>query len=115
MIYFSRGGDMLEQSSIISIVSAVCSAGTVIYATVKVNSNSIKNIEFSLSEFKKDIKSDIAEQKKSAMDLADRRFRPIEDNIREIFPRLRRTEDKTNENGMCIDFIKKSCVAHRGE
>lgn len=98
---------MLDQSSIISICSAAGTVIVVVYTTIITSKINIQNLKEAMSEFKKDIKEDILNQKKDAMKLAGQKFCTIEDDIKEIFPRLRKTEEISRENSLCIDFIKK--------
>lgn len=100
---------MLEQSSIISICSAIGSAGIVIYATVAVNKENIKNVKESLMEFKSDIKEEIAKEKKHAMELASQRIGSIEKDVDEMWPRLRRAEDNVQKNCLVVTQIQKDC------
>jgi hypothetical protein len=89
---------MLEQSSIVSLVATGLSAVAVIYTTVVINRENIKNLKSSLIEFKADIRSDIEKEKKHAMELAHQRITSIEKDVDEIFPRLRTAEDLGNKN-----------------
>lgn len=102
---------MLDQASIISI----CSAGAVIIATLKINSNTIQNLKDSLSEFKCDIKEEIGKEKRHAMELASQRIGNIEKDVDEIFPRLRTAEDNVKKNCFVVSSMQKNCIRHQEE
>lgn len=105
----------LDQSSIISILSGMITAGLVIYATIKVSENNIKNLKESLAEFKTDIKSEITKEKSHAMELAGQRMRTIEKDLDEIWPRFKIVEDTVNKNCYVLTTIQNNCIRHHKE
>lgn len=106
---------MLEQSSIITICSAIGSASVMIYATVAVNRENIKNVKESLMEFKADIKDEISKEKKHAMELANQRIGTIEKDVDEMWPRLRNVEDSAKKNCIVVTQIQKDCQRRHRE
>jgi ribosome-associated translation inhibitor RaiA len=102
---------MIDQASIISL----CSAGVVVVSMWKINTYTIQNLKESLKEFKTDVHVEIEKEKAHAMELAGQRFKSIEKNVDEIFPRLRNNEDKTKHNCFAVESIQKSCIKHREE
>ena len=93
---------MLEQSSVVSLVATGLSAVAIIYTTVIISRENIKNLKESLTEFKAEVKEDISKEKRHAMELAQQRLISIEKDVDEIFPRLRTAEDLGNKNCLVV-------------
>ena len=89
---------MIDQSSIVTVCSALISFGGITYITTMINKNNVANLTSKLTEFKADIKEEITREKRHAMELAQQRIGAIEKDIDEIFPRLRTTEDGVKKN-----------------
>lgn len=100
---------MLDQSSLISIASAIA----VIAFNWGTSRSTVQNTKESLSEFKSDIKEEIQREKKHALELAQQRICSIEKDVDEIFPRLRATEDSMKKNCFEISGIQKNCKLHK--
>lgn len=102
---------MLDQSSVISI----CSAVAVVVTNVIVTRSGLQNLKEQFMEFKGDIKTHIKTEKSHAMGMADTRIVSIEKDIDEIFPRLRSVEDSVRKNCFAITFVQQMCVRHKKE
>jgi hypothetical protein len=95
----------LDTSSLISLGSAL----VVVSSTIAVSRVMILNMKESLEEFKTWTREHIRTEKNHAMTIAEQRIVNIEKDVNEIFPRLRKVEDRTGENSICIKQIKKDC------
>lgn len=106
---------MLEQSSVITIMSAFGSAGIILYGVSLINKTNLENLKASFTEFKGEIKEEIVKEKKHAMELAGQRIGGIEKDLDEIWPRFRKAEENINKNCYVLSTIQSNCIKHRKE
>jgi len=96
---------MLDQSSVVSLVSAVISAGVVVVVMLTTNKvvmqhlkESILRIEVKLDTsvmtLKTDIKENIRDEKRHAMELADAKIAVIKKDVDDVQHQLRLVEAK---------------------
>lgn len=100
---------MLDQSSLISIASAIA----VIAFNWGISRSTVQNTKESLSEFKSDIKEEIQREKRHALELAAQRIGSVEKDVDEMWPRLREAEDIGKKNCYNLTSMQKNCKLHK--
>ena len=95
---------MIEQGTIVSILSSIITGAFIIAANTKVNKTNVENLEKSLNEFKINIKETIKTEKDHALEIGKQKIASVEKDVDEIFPRLRTAEANTQKN--CIVLTK---------
>lgn len=96
---------MLDQSSVVSLVSAVISAGVVVVVMLTTNKvvmqhlkESILRMEVkldtSLTTLKTDIKENIRDEKRHAMELAEAKIAVLKKDVDDVQHKLRLVEDR---------------------
>lgn len=122
---------MLEQSSIITIISAFATM-TGVAVGIKVYSKDTRetlvqfreDVNKSLTDLKQDmkdsvgtlrveVKEEIHREKKNALELSNQRIGTVEKDVDEIWPRLREAEDTGKKNCFNLMNMQKNCKLHR--
>jgi len=89
------------------------SGSAIIWTTVVISRENVKNLKESLAEFKIDIHLAIDKEKRHAMAMAQQRMGTIEKDVDEIFPRLRKTESDSQKNCFALTEVMKNCIKHK--
>jgi hypothetical protein len=124
---------MLDQSSLISIASAIAIVA-VNYGIIRSDSRNTKesltdfkadikksltdsktDIKESLNIFRSDLREEIVKEKRHAMEVANLRIEPISKDVDEIWPRLRTVEESSNKNCYALTTMQKNCLKHQRE
>lgn len=97
----------------INTIVVVVSCGVTVGSMILNNRTIIRNLDEKIQLYKTDMEGRLKMEKEHAISLAEVRFRSIEKDVDEMFPRLRATEDSTQANSLTIHQIHANCIRHR--